>query len=140
MKLINLIPLKEDYVDPVEVTTNPDILATPFFRQFHTAHGYKPMFKYLGTKGEEMIFSADVKNFGEMDLIVKDAQIIAKVSEKEAIFGMVYTLTGLEKFDATICKMKMKDGKIESIMFDDKDKKNFGAAATKFMDLIQKAK
>lgn len=140
MKLINLIPLKEDYVDPAEITTNPDILATPFFRQFHTVHGCKPVFKYLGTKSEEMVFSADVKDFGEMSLIIKDAQIIARVSEKEAMFGMVYTYTDLTKCDKPICKMKLKDGKVECIVFDGKDKKNFGAAAIKFTDLIEKAK
>jgi len=139
MKLINLIPIREEYVEATD-SKNPELIALPFFREFQTKHGYKPLFKYVGTKGEEMIFTADIKDFGMLDLIIKDAQIMAKVSEKEAVFGMIYTLTGLEKSDATICKMKQKDGVIEVMMFDDKDKKNFGAAVTKFLDIIEKAK
>ncbi len=137
MKLFDLIPLRE--VEDVEATS-PELIATPYFREFQTAHGYKPMFKYIGTKGEEMLFVADVTNFGMLDLIVKDAKLFAKVTEKEAIFGMVYTLTGLERFDATVCKMKQKDGQIERIMFDNKDKKNFPASATNFLKLIDDEK
>jgi hypothetical protein len=131
MKLINLIPLRE-----ADDVSTPELIATPFFREFQTKHGYKPLFKFLGAKGEEMIFTADVNDFGMLDLIIKDAQIMAKVTEKEAVFGMIYTLTGLEKSDATICKMKQKDGVVEVIMFDDKDKKNFDARTTKFVDII----
>ena len=55
MKLINLIPLRE-----VEDVSTPELMATPFFREFQTKHGYKPLFKYLGTKADEHIFVADV--------------------------------------------------------------------------------
>ena len=75
-----------------------------------------------GTKGEEMIFTADVTDFGMLDLIISDAKLVAKVTEKTAIFGIVYTLTGLERFDATVCAMKQKDGQIEHIIFDNKDR------------------
>jgi 23S rRNA maturation-related 3'-5' exoribonuclease YhaM len=75
-----------------------------------------------------------------LDLVIKDAQIMAKVTEKEGVFGMIYTLTGLEKFDATICKMKQKDGQIEHVMFDDKNKKEFDAQTNKFLDLISQVK
>jgi len=133
MKLINLIPLRE-----VEEDAKPDLTALPFFRQFQTSHGYKPVFNYIGTKGEEMIFKADITNFGMLDLIIKDAQLYAKVTEKEAVFGIVYTLTGLEQFDATVCKMKQKNNQLEVIMFDNKDKKNFDAKTTNFLDLMDK--
>lgn len=133
MKLINLIPLKE-----AEEEKSPELMAIPYFREFQTTHGYKPLFKFIGTKGEENIFTADVTNFGMMDLIMKDAKIIAKVTDKYAVFGMVCTLTGLDEFDATICKMKQKDGQIERMMYDSKDKKNFDAKTTNFKDLVKK--
>ncbi len=135
MKLVNLLPLRE-----AEEQTKPELMALPYFRQFQTTHGYKPLFKYLGTKGEEHIFIAEVTDFGALDLIMKDAQIMAKITEKEGVFGMIYTLTGLERFDATICKMKQKDNTIEVMPFDDKDKKNFDAKTNKFLDLIDKVK
>ena len=34
--------------------------------------------------------------------------------------------------------MKQKDGQIERIMFDNKDKKNFDAKTTNFLDLMDK--
>lgn len=135
MKLKSLIPLRE-----VEETPSPELIATPYFREFQTAHGYKPLFKFLGTKGEEHIFTADISNFGWLDMIVSDAKLVAKITEKTAIFGIVYTLTGLERFDATVCAMKQKDGQIERIMFDNKDKKNFGAAQTNFLKVIEDQK
>ena len=137
MKLFDLIPLRE--VEDIEASS-PELIATPYFREFQTAHGYKPMFKYIGTKGEEMLFVADINNFGMLDLIVKDAKLFAKITEKEALFGIVYTLTGLDRLDATVCKMKQKDGQIERIMYDSKDKKNFPASATNFLKLIDDEK
>lgn len=136
MKLINLIPLRE--VDEDQPT--PELMAIPYFREFQTAHGYKPMFKFLGIKNEENIFVADLTQFGMLDLIIADAKLYAKVTEKYAVFGIIYTLTGLEKFEATVCLMKQKDGQIERIMFDNKDKKNFNAKTTNFMKLIDKQK
>jgi hypothetical protein len=134
MKLINLIPLRE--ADEM----NPELIATPYFRQFQTTHGYKPLFKYIGKKSDQDIFIAEVTDFGAIDLIMKDAQIVAKITDKEAVFGMVYTLTGLEKSDATICKMKQKDNVVEVIPFDNTDKKNFDAKTTKFLGIIDEAK
>lgn len=132
MKLINLIPLREADAD----TSTPELTALPFFREFQTKHGYKPLFKYLGTKNEQYVFTADVEDLGALELIFTEAQIMAKVTEKEAVFGMIYTSTGLEKTDATICKMKMKDGVIEVLHFDPKDNKNFDAKTCKFLALI----
>lgn len=140
MKLRNLIdlrPLRE--VEDVQATS-PELIATPYFREFQTSHGYKPMFKFIGTKGEEHVFVADVSDLGMFDLIVKDAKIYAKITEKYAVFGMVYTMTGLTELQATICKMIQKNGKIERIMFDSKDKKNFDAKTTNFLKLIENEK
>ncbi len=137
MKLINLIPLRE--VDDVEATS-PELTATPYFRELQAVYGYKPLFKFIGIKGEESIFVAELNNFGELDMIISDAKLFAKITSKYAVFGIVYTLTGLEKFDATVCKMKQKDGQIERIMFDNKDKKNFNAKTTDFIKLIDNEK
>ena len=135
MKLINLIPLRE--VEDVEATS-PELIAIPYFRQFQTSHGYKPLFKFIGLKGEENIFVADLTNFGALDIIIKDAQLYAKITDKYAVFGIVYTLIGLTKLESTICKMKQKDSQIELIMFDSKDKKNFDAKTTNFIKIIEK--
>ena len=137
MKLINLIPLKELAVEDVSAT-EPEMIATPYFREFQAVHGYRPVFKYIGNKGEQMIFVADVNDFGMLDMIITDAKLFAKVTEKEATFGIVYTLSGLEQFDATVCKMKQKNGQIERMMFDNKDKKNFDAKTTNFVDLLDR--
>jgi hypothetical protein len=136
MKLFNLIPLRE----AEEEQTSPELIATPYFREFQTSHGYKPLFKFLGTKKEEHVFVADVADFGMFDLIVKDAKLYAKITDKYAVFGMVYTMTGLTRLEATVCMMKQKDGKIEHIMFDSKDKKNFDAKTTNFLKLIDDEK
>lgn len=133
MKLINLMPLRE-----VEEATSPELIAIPYFRQFQTSHGYKPLFKFIGLKGEENIFVADLTNFGALDIIIKDAQLYAKITDKYAVFGIVYTLIGLTKLESTICKMKQKDSQIELIMFDSKDKKNFDAKTTNFIKIIEK--
>lgn len=133
MKLFDLIPLKE-----AEEGANPELIAIPYFREFQSKHGYKPLFKYIGLKNEEYIFVADLTDYGQLDMIVSDAKLYAKITEKYAVFGVVYTLTGLESLDATVCKMKQKDYQIETILFDNKDKKNFDAKTTNFIDLTKK--
>ena len=132
MKLINLIPLRE-----VEDQSTPELIATPYFREFQAKHGYTPLFKYIGVKNQEHIFMADLEDLGAMNLIVAKAQIMAKITDKQASFGLIYTLTGLNQLDASICVMKQKDTIIELIPFDEKDKTNFDAKTTKFASLIQ---
>ena len=135
MKLRNLLTLHEvDAKDP----NNPDLVALPFFRELQSKHGFKPLFKYLGVKGEELIFIAQIEDFGALCMAIKHAQLVAKVTEKDAMFGVLCTTVGLEQYEVPICKMKMgKDKAIEVIDYDSKDKKNFGAAAVKFADLIE---
>lgn len=135
MKLINLIPLRE-----AEDEGNPELVATPYFREFQTAHGYKPLFHYVGTKSEEHIFVAELDSYGALDLVVSCAELYAKVTDKYAVFGVVYTLKSLDQYETTVCKMKQKDGQIERIMFDKKDKKNFDAKTTNFLKLIDDEK
>jgi hypothetical protein len=62
---------------------SPELMALPFFREFQTSHGYKPLFRFIGTKDEQHIFTAALPNVGQLDIIIKDAQIMAKISEKE---------------------------------------------------------
>jgi hypothetical protein len=88
-------------------------------------------------KNQEHIFMADLEDLGAMDLIVAKAQIMARIAEKEACFGLIYTLTGLNQLEASICVMKQKDGIVEVIPYDEKDKKNFNAKTTKFASLIE---
>ena len=135
MKLKNLLPIRE-----AKEETSPELMALPFFREFQTAHGYKPLFRFIGTKSDQHIFTAVLPNVGQLDIIIKDAQIMAKIEEKEAVFGVIYTMTGLDKLDATVCKMKLKDGKVEHIPYDGKDKKNFDAKTTKFIGVIDESK
>ena len=76
-----------------------------------------------------------------MSLIVTDAKIVALVDKKQAMFGLMYTLSGLEKLDATICKMKRteKDGHttITHIEFDSEDNKNFNKDNTNFIKMLK---
>lgn len=135
MKLKNLLPIFE-----AKDEMSPELMALPFFREFQTTHGYKPLFKFLGTKAEQHIFTAELPNLGQLDLIIKEASIMAKVDEKEATFGVIYTMTSLDMMDAPICKMKLKDGKIDVMMYDSKDKKNFDAKTVKFLNIVDNVK
>jgi hypothetical protein len=129
LKLRDLIKLRE------ASETNHEQMAMPFLREFHTRYGYNVNFKFLGMKDEECIYVAPMPDLGMFDMIVSDAKIYAKITEKSAIFGIVYTLTGLEKFEATISAMKQKDGVVETILFDNSDKKTFSDKATDFLGI-----
>lgn len=135
MKLKNLLPILE-----AKDEMSPELMALPYFRQFQGVHGYKPLFKFLGTKGDQHIFTASLPNVGQLDVVIKDAVLMAKVEEKQAVFGVVYTCISLDKSEIPVCKMKLKDGVIEHIPYDSKDKKNFDAKTTKFIDLIDESK
>jgi len=132
MKLKNLLPILE-----AKEEMSPELMALPFFREFQTAHGYKPLFKFLGTKNDEHVFTAALPDVGMLDLVIKEAMLMARVTEKEAMFGVIYTCIDLDRCDIPVCKMKHKDNKVEVMMYDSKDKKNFSAAATKFLDVIK---
>jgi hypothetical protein len=129
LKLRDLIKLRE------ASETNHEQMAMPFLREFHTRYGYNVNFKFLGMKDEECIYVAPMSDLGMFEMIVSDAKIYAKITEKSAIFGIVYTLTGLEKFEATISAMKQKDGVVETILFDNSDKKTFSDKATDFLGI-----
>ena len=103
--------------------------------KLYAKYNYTLNFKFLGVKNNEYIFVAPIENFGMFNMIISNAKIYAKVTEKSAIFGIVYTLTGLEKFEATVVAMKNKNGEIEVILFDNDDRKTFSDKATDFLGL-----
>ena len=129
MKLRDLIKINENS------TIDPNLIAVPFFREIYAKYNYTLNFKFLGVKNNEYIFVAPIENFGMFNMIISNAKIYAKVTEKSAIFGIVYTLTGLEKFEATVVAMKNKNGEIEVILFDNDDRKTFSDKATDFLGL-----
>ena len=126
MKLRDLIPLKE---------AQDDQLCMEYFRKFGECCNYNAVFDYVGVKDDVEIYTADLTNFGDLSLVV------AKVTKKHAMFGLVYVLNGLEKLDATICRIKRteKDGHVnlEAIMFDSEDTKNFSGNDVKFKNVIK---
>lgn len=116
---------------------NPELVAIPFFREFQSKYGFAPLFKYIGVKGGEMVFTATIPDLGGLNLVIKEAQLIAKVEQKQAMFGIVCTTTGLDKVEYPVCKIKLKGDQAECICYDSKDKTNFSAAVVRFMDTLK---
>jgi len=135
MKLKDLLPLQP-------INENDGTEWVDYVRKFgELTDGYDMVFDYVGVKDDVKIYTADLTNFGDMSLVVSKAYIVAKCSKKHCMFGIVYVLNGLEKLDATICKIvrKEKDGyaTLEGIMFDSEDKKNFSGDDVKFKNVIK---
>ena len=132
MRLIDLIPLRE---------SDHEMLCMEYTRKFSEVHGIQPLFKFIGLKGDVQVHTADITDIGEMSLIITEAKIVALVDKKQAMFGLMYTLTGLEKLDATICKMKRteKDGHttITYVEFDSEDNKNFNKDNTNCIKMLK---
>ena len=132
MKLRDLIPLKE---------AQDDQLCMEYFRKFGECCNYNAVFDYVGVKDDVEIYTAYLTNFGDLSLVVAKAYIVAKVTKKHAMFGLVYIMNGLAKLDATICRIKRteKDGHVnlEAIMFDSEDTKNFSGNDVKFKNVIK---
>lgn len=119
-----------------EERLDPSVMAMPFFNEFSTQFNCNPMFKYLGLKDKEYVFTAPLTDLGEMSQIISDASYMARVTDKYAYFGIIYMLNGLEQFDATVCYMKKTNGVIETKFFDDKDS-DFSDAKTNFIKIIK---
>lgn len=111
-------------------------LATPFFKEFSKQMKISPKFSYLGLKNKEHVFSAPIDDLGTLKLIFSKAEFIAKVSESQAYFGIVYLLNGLEQFDATVCLIQKTKNSYETILFDDSDSK-FSNSKTNFANIIK---
>lgn len=120
--------------------TEPDLKAVEFFLEFSTQYNCNPLWRKLGKKGDCTIYTAELDASGAMSLVVTDVQLVAKCTEKEAMFGLTYTTAGLEQVQHAICVVKCNKNSKEVIAFDSKDKKNFSASAIKFLDLIDSDK
>jgi len=135
MKLKDLLPLQQ-------INENDGTEWLDYVRKFgELIDGYNVVFDYVGVKDDVKIYTADLTNFGDMSVVVSKAYVVAKCSKKQCMFGLVYILNGLEKLDATICKIKRKekDGHVslEGIRFDADDKKNFSGDDVKFKNVIK---
>ena len=113
-----------------------------YLRKFtEITDGYNTTFDYIGQKDDTKIYISNLSEFGDMSLVITKAYIVAKLTEKDCMFGLVYVLNGLESLDATICRIikKEEDGQIsfEGILFDIDDKKNFPADQIKFKNVIR---
>ena len=132
MKLINLIPLTEE---------DHSILSTDYFRKYQEVYGIAPLFDYIGVKDDVMVYTADLTNFGDLSFMIRKAQIVAKVTKKDALFGVVYVCCGAETHSSPICKMKRKDKDghscLDLIQYDPEDKKNFDKDSINFKKFIQ---
>jgi hypothetical protein len=121
---------ESDVVDPSQ-------LAKPFFREFSTQMKTPAKFSYLGLKNKEHIFCAPIDNLGSLKLIFSKAEIIAKVCDNYAYFGIVYLLNGLEQFDATVCLINKTKNGFETKLFDDADS-DFNNSKTNFSNIIKR--
>jgi hypothetical protein len=107
-----------------------------FLEKFIEKTKLKSSFKYIGTKNDEHVFSMPITNTGDLNLIITDSVIIARIGKDYAYFGIIYTLTGLEQFDATIFLFKKTDKGITIKRFDNSDP-DFSDAKTKFAKLFK---
>lgn len=127
--MIHLASILKEEIDP-------QAIAAPFFTEFVRTHKVKASFKYIGLKNKEYIFTAPISDVGFLDLIISDAVIMARVTENYAYFGIIYTLNGLEQFDATICRMDKTKNVITVKLFDDSDP-DFSDKNTNFAKLFK---
>ena len=137
MNLASLIPINKPSIRESE----EESLLLDYSRKFSEKYGLQPLFKYMGVKDNVQVYEAELTDLGDLSLVFTEANIVATVSKKQAMFGIVYTMSGLARLDATICKMKRteKDGyaTIELIEYDRDDTKNFKAEDTKFKNIIK---
>ena len=133
MKLIDLIP-----VNRVNENEGSDWL--DYVRKFSEVYDSNVLFDLLGEKDGVKMYTANLTSFGDLGILVSKAQIVAKCSKKECIFGVVYILNDLEIREATLCKIKRKekDGHttLEVTKFD-KDSKAFKGDDTKFKSIVK---
>jgi hypothetical protein len=130
-----MIKLKS-IIDENTVTGSILSMAMPYFKEFSKSMGRNTTFNYLGLKNEEHIFTTPLKNLGDLQMIFSEATLMARVSKDQAYFGIIYTLNGLEQFDATVCLIKNTKTGLETKLFDDSDS-DFSDAKTNFAKLIK---
>ena len=130
-----MIKLKS-IIDENSITDTIASMAAPYLEQFAESMAHRASFSYLGLKNGEYVFVAPLTKFGDLRLIIAAATLVARVHQDQAYFGIVYTLNGLEQFDATVCVMHRTKAGIQVKLFDDADA-DFSAANTKFAKLIK---
>ena len=118
------------------ITKEQQDVANSYFVEFTKTFKTKVNFKYIGLKNKELVFSAPLTDLGFLNLIISDAVLIARITDSYAYFGVIYTLNGLEQFDATVCKMKRAKNSIEVKLFDDSDS-DFSNQNTNFAKLFK---
>lgn len=119
-----------------ESTTKENLDPNNFLQQFQDKTGLTGSFKYIGSKNNEHIYTMPLDDLGSLNLIISEATIMARIGEDYAYFGIIYTLTGLERFDATVLLLKKTEkGTIEK-QFDESDP-DFSNSKTKFATLIK---
>ena len=111
-------------------------MAAPYFEQFAESMAHVASFSYLGLKNGEHVFVAPLTKFGDLRLIIAAATLVARVQQDQAYFGIVYTLNGLEQFDATVCLIKKSKNSFETKLFDDADS-DFNNSKTNFANIIK---
>jgi hypothetical protein len=131
----HMIKLKS-IIDENSITDTIASMAAPYLEQFAESMGHNASFSYLGLKNGEYVFVAPLTKFGDLRLIIAAATLVARINKDQAYFGIVYTLNGLEQFDATVCVMHRTKAGIQVKLFDDADA-DFSAANTKFAKLIK---
>ena len=107
-----------------------------FLQYFENETDVTGNFKYIGTKNNERVYTMPLEDLGDLRLIINDAVLMARVADDYAYFGVIYTLSGLEQFDATVLLLKKTEDGIVSKEFDDADP-DFSDAKTKFATLIK---
>lgn len=123
-------------IEFLKETTNIDTLSSNFFQEFYRETGVRAPFKYLGLKNKEHVYTVPINDLGTLSLIISDALIMARITDTYAYFGVVYTLNGLEQFDATICMIKKENSGMILKKFDDSDP-DFSDAKTNFAKLVK---
>jgi len=111
-------------------------ITKPYFTEFSKTFDIKAAFKYIGLKNKEHIFTAPLTDLGFLNLIISDAVLMARIGEDYAYFGIIYTLNGLEQFDATVCRMDKNKDEVTVKLFDDGDS-DFSDKNTSFAKLFK---
>ena len=113
---------KKQFYDLIEKTEDT-IFTKPAFELFNKKNKSSYKFKYYGRKEGYSHYRVDVKVPEDFKLVFSKAFIEARVNEEthEAIFEMVWLLTGMHMDSAIIGKIIEEEGKLRYIPFDDKD-------------------
>jgi len=118
-----------------------ELMCMEYIKKFSETADHMHTFDYVGVKDDIYVYTADLTNLGELGLVISKAKVVGLCSKKHAMFGVVYTLAGLEVKAATVCKIKKteKDGQtsLETIAYDADDNKNFNKEDINFKKYLK---